>query len=225
MKHFYTGIVGTFLVAWTVQVLVPYTSMGKLEPMVDADTGEIYPVNISGLAAQGARVYAANGCVSCHTQQARSPYMGADIARKWASRRSVARDYMYENENFLGTLRMGPDLSGVGAWDVAKTGEADLSTTAVRQKTAAWHYKHLYNPRLVNPKSFMPGFPWLFKEIPIKGEMSGHALALAGEFSPQKGNQIVPSHEAEALVAYLLSLNKNHSLPEAKVAVAEVAAK
>jgi len=33
--------------------------------------------------------------------------------------------------------------------------------------------------------------------------------------SPPEGYEVVPTYEAEALVAYLLSLNRNYPLPEA----------
>lgn len=216
MKYFFPGIFGAFFFAWIVQIGVPYASLSRLEPVVDPDTNQPYPYNISGLAQQGRAVYAANGCVSCHTQQVRANSLGGDAIRGWGSRQSVARDYIYEDAVFLGSMRLGPDLSSVGARDLAKTGLEDLTTVEARQKNAAWHYIHLYNPRIVSPKSNMPSFAYLFDRRKIKGEPSPKALALPGKFAPEDGYEIVPSPEAEALVGYLLSLNKNHDLPEAK---------
>ncbi|HEY5895419.1 MAG TPA: cbb3-type cytochrome c oxidase subunit II [Chthoniobacterales bacterium] len=222
MKYFFPGILAAFLIGWFGQILLPYRALSRIDPFVDADTNEIYPVNVAGIANQGREVYIANGCVSCHTQQVRADYMGGDLERNWGTRRTVARDYMYENPVLLGTLRVGPDLAGVGARDLAGTGEADLTTAASQEKLARWHYIHLYNPRIVSPDSNMPAYKWLFEEREIKGQISLNALNLPPAFAPKPGYEIVPKPEAEKLVGYLLSLNKNHSLPEAKAAAPAV---
>src|SRR5213080_3538664 len=69
----------------------------------------------SGMVQWGARVYAANGCVYCHSEQVRADYAGADIERKWGDRRSAPRDYIFERPVFLGKMRMGQDLANIGA--------------------------------------------------------------------------------------------------------------
>ena len=92
----------------------------------------------------------------------------------------------------------------------------DLSTVEARTKTARWHYLHLYNPRIVQQNSNMPSFAYLFKTTKIKGERSAKALDLPAPYTPAEGYEVVPSPEAEALVGYLLSLDKNHDLPEMK---------
>jgi cytochrome c oxidase cbb3-type subunit II len=40
-------------------------------------------------------------------------------------------------------------------------------------------------------------------------------LKLEGADAPRPGHEIVPTAEAEALVAYLLSLKRDYALPEA----------
>src|SRR5260370_9752756 len=67
------------------------------------------------MAEGGRRVYAANGCVYCHSQQIRADYAADDIERKWGDRRSAPRDYIFERQVFLGKMRMGADLANVGA--------------------------------------------------------------------------------------------------------------
>ena len=69
----------------------------------------------SGMVTRGARVYAANGCNYCHSQQVRAEYSGADIERKWGDRRSAPRDYIFERPVLLGKMRMGQDLANIGA--------------------------------------------------------------------------------------------------------------
>jgi cytochrome c oxidase cbb3-type subunit 2 len=66
------------------------------------------------MVARGNHVYVANGCVYCHSQQVRPDYVAADIDRKWGTRRSAPRDYIFERPVQLGQERMGPDLSNEG---------------------------------------------------------------------------------------------------------------
>jgi len=67
------------------------------------------------MVTRGARVYAANGCNYCHSEQVRAGYSGADIERKWGDRRSAPRDYIFERPVLLGKMRMGQDLANIGA--------------------------------------------------------------------------------------------------------------
>ena len=56
---------------------------------------------------------------------------GADIARGWGLRQSVAADYLYDAPVQLGSLRAGPDLTIIGA----------------RHPDLDWQLQHLYAPR------------------------------------------------------------------------------
>ena len=152
-----------------------------------------------GVAQQGSRVFAANGCVYCHSQFARDKTEGGDIDRGWAKRRTVARDYMNDRQVFLGVSRLGPDLTNVG----------------VRQKDAQWYYRLLYNPQSISPTSTMPAYRWLFREQKIAGQAANNALKLEGPEKPRPGYEIVPTAEGESLVGYLLSLKRDYNLPEA----------
>jgi hypothetical protein len=68
----------------------------------------------SGMADRGRKIYAANGCVYCHSQQVRADYAASDIDRKWGTRRSAPRDYIFERPALLGKMRVGPDLANIG---------------------------------------------------------------------------------------------------------------
>ena len=94
--------------------VVPNLQIGSLNPQTDEDGGDAYPVPLSGMVVRGARVYASNGCVYCHSQQVRPEYGGSDIERHWGERRSAPRDYIFEPIVFLGKMRIGPDLANVG---------------------------------------------------------------------------------------------------------------
>lgn len=110
----FLGIFGTFAFSWAGLVLVPNYQIGHLDPQVDEDGNDPYPAPKSGMADRGRRIYAANGCVYCHSQQVRADYAASDIDRKWGTRRSAPRDYLFERPVVLGKMRVGPDLSNIG---------------------------------------------------------------------------------------------------------------
>jgi cytochrome c oxidase cbb3-type subunit 2 len=116
---------------------------------------------------------------------------GADIARGWGMRHSVAEDFLYDNPVQLGSLRVGPDLADVGR----------------RLPDANWQLLHLYAPKSVAKDSMMPPFRYLFETKKIGATPSPAALNLPKEFAPADGYEVVPKPEAKKLVAYLLSLH------------------
>src|SRR6266550_2826373 len=111
----FLGIFGTFAFSWVGLTLIPNWQIGHLDPQMEEDGSDAYPQPQSGMVERGRRVYAANGCVYCHSQQVRADYAADDIERKWGDRRSAPRDYIFERQVFLGKMRMGPDLANVGA--------------------------------------------------------------------------------------------------------------
>jgi len=111
----FLGIFGTFAFSWVGLTVVPNLQIGQLNPQSDEEGTDIYPMPQSGMFERGARVYASNGCVYCHSQQVRADYAGADIERKWGDRRSAPRDYIFQRPVFLGKMRMGQDIANIGA--------------------------------------------------------------------------------------------------------------
>ena len=111
----FLGIFGTFAFSWVGLTVIPNWQIGHLNPQSDEEGTDIYPMPQSGMVTQGARVYAANGCNYCHSEQVRAEYAGADIERKWGDRRSAPRDYIFERPVFLGKMRMGQDIANIGA--------------------------------------------------------------------------------------------------------------
>ncbi len=110
----FLGIFGTFAFSWAGLTFIPNFQIGHLDPQMDEDGNDVYPAPKSGMADRGRRIYAANGCVYCHSQQVRADYAASDIERKWGERRSAPRDYLFERPVLLGKMRMGPDLSNIG---------------------------------------------------------------------------------------------------------------
>src|SRR5216110_1319413 len=111
----FLGIFGTFAFSWVGLTVIPNWQIGHLNPQMEEDGSDAYPQPQSGMVERGAHVYAANGCIYCHSQQVRADYAADDIERKWGGRRSAPRDYIFERPVFLGKMRMGQDLSNIGA--------------------------------------------------------------------------------------------------------------
>jgi cytochrome c oxidase cbb3-type subunit 2 len=260
----FLGALLTFSSSWLGLVLFPFWQLRGEQPYQKDAADAPYPQPLQGQAVLGRKVYQANGCMYCHSQQVRSERFGnwwedgqmktgADIKRNWGQRRNVSRDYIYDTPTMLGTMRTGPDLANVGS-----------------RYSEAWQHAHTFNPRTFNQWSLMPSFPFLYAKERIAGEKSAKALKLgrewtvdpgyrwrpsAGEWdailsergesirsqflggggidastpegkqkllefwltTEEEGYQIVPTGEADALVAYLLALRKAEvPLPEAK---------
>ena len=218
---FFALILAAFSFLWLALVVLPWNELGHLQPIVDTDTNSLTPWDKPNAAHRGEGVYAANGCAYCHTQQVRPATSGADLVRGWGTskdengkeitRRTYPRDYIWDQQVFLGTSREG----------------ADLTNVAQRFPTATALYRYLYNPSLISPHSSMPAYRFLFVTRKISGVPSADALVLNGDDAPPAGFEIVPSPEAQSLVAYLLSRKTNYHLPDEKgpVAVAPAAPK
>jgi cbb3-type cytochrome oxidase cytochrome c subunit len=153
--------------------------------------------------------------------------LGPDLARGWGSGRSVAADYLLDQPVQLGSQRIGPDLANVG----------------LRLPSRAWHFHHLYAPTMVVPRSVMPPYRFLFEKRKRGPHPSPEAISLHGPslkfdaggtrtnwMSPDAlkpdalpaptGDEIVPTAEAQALVAYLLSLRSDVPLFERPLSAA-----
>ena len=111
----FIGIFGTFAFSWVGLTVLPNWQIGHLNPQSEEEGEDHYPQPQSGMVARGAHVYAANGCIYCHSEQVRADYAAADIERKWGTRRSAPRDYIFERPVFLGQMRIGQDLANIGA--------------------------------------------------------------------------------------------------------------
>jgi cbb3-type cytochrome oxidase cytochrome c subunit len=156
--------------------------------------------------------------------------VGPDIARGWGLARSVAADFLFDRPVMLGSQRIGPDLANVG----------------VRLPDANWHFRHLYDPTSVVAKSVMPPYRFLFEArtstLPIhrpatnvpatamaaisgsRTNFANGATLLAAPGDVETGVELVPTEDARALVAYLLSLRVSTPLLERPLTAAAPAA-
>ena len=291
------GIFGTFSFSWIGLILIPNGQIGHLDPQTDEEGGDAYPAPHSGMAERGRRVYAANGCYYCHSQQIRADYAAADIDRKWGERRSAPRDYIFDRPVLLGKERMGPDLANIGKRAPAEAETPSAANAAMTAPSgsaappppapspaqspaaspaqspaaqnappapapaqsspaqpppgapppaaalpvganaspaptaspnsvtgeappysAAWHHRHLYAPRSITLDSNMPAFRFLYQKRQVGSQPDADALQFTGPDAPPEGYEIVPTYDAQCLVAYLMSLDQSHPLKEVKSA-------
>lgn len=130
--------------------------------------------------------------------------VGADMARGWGRRRSVAEDFLYDSPAMPGSQRVGPDLANIG----------------VRQPDIQWHLRHLYAPGSVVKGSVMPPYRFLFERRKAGSRPSPNALSGTRELGVEDGYEIVPKPEALALAAYMTSLKSDAPLYSAPFSIA-----
>ena len=179
--------------------------MLRLRPSLG--TGVSVPVVLArGMAKDDVDAISKKLTVAGAKTQVKMNLRGADMDRGWGKRRSVSLDYLYDKTVMTGSHRLGPDLSNIGE----------------RQHSRVWHLTHLYDPRRLTSEesvagvdSLMPAYPYLFTKRPRSAPHAvGHREALR---SPGNDFELVPTPEAEALVAYLQSLESGAGLYEAPV--------
>jgi cytochrome c oxidase cbb3-type subunit 2 len=194
----FLGIFFSMVLSFGGLILGPHARIGQQGQVPNNATnaiGQLYPYTRAGLAREGADVYRSLGCVECHTRQVRG--LGADRERGWGARITVAQDYLGDYPVLLGNLRIGPDLANV----------------ALRQPDRKQLYLHLYDPQQVMPGSMMPPYRFLFETKKLLPGQQASDDALAVKVQP--GFELIPTHRAHALVAYLQSLEATAPLFEA----------
>ena len=203
LAKFTFGIFSTLGIAWLAFVVGARSQYGDLVPTAEVleedgsipDGSDLYPINLSGLAKQGAEEYAALGCVSCHTQQVRRVETGFDVERGWGKRPSVPRDYVLQEHVLLGNSRIGPDLANVG----------------LRGYSEEWFHRHLFEPQSIFPDSLCPPTPFLYKKIE---EPTTADIEIASTDDSEGSRFVRPTVRSNRLVAYLMSLKQDYELPE-----------
>ena len=130
LRTFIFALAASFGVAWLSIIVLPFFKMRALAPIplslaADGASGIFFPKR-TGRVADGARVYAENGCYLCHTQVVRPTYAGHDLYRPdWGGlkddadrgdtrRETNAYDFFGEKFAQIGVTRTGPDLSNIG---------------------------------------------------------------------------------------------------------------
>ncbi len=186
-KKIVLGALAIITFATVALVILPYMQFKKI-----AAPDGLKPY--TNQQALGRKVYMANGCIYCHSQQPRDANLGPDAKRGWG-RASVPADYAYDQIHLLGTMRTGPDLFNIGA----------------RQPSADWHLGHLYQPRAYTPGSIMPAFPFLFVER--KGPaVAGEVVVTLPPQYAKPGVTIIATQDAVNLVEYLKGMDHTYKI-------------
>ena len=231
-KSFIIGMLLSFGAAWVFIIAVPTTKMANIEPvkMSSEEDAELYRKKVSGRMLEGGKLYAANGCYTCHTQLIRPTTLGRQIWREDMAgvvnvqdnidtrRETSVNDFTGEDYAQIGLTRMGPDLSNFG-YRAKKYGDA------VGMTAEQWVLAHLYNPRNSDIRLGEGGekinLDWsncsaqkqMFKKVPLNGRP--HALAIKADCNKCDGEkQIIPTEQARLLANYLTSLKRDDAMPE-----------
>lgn len=191
---------GVVFIALSIMIaILPAFQMQETEPIPGQKP-------LSANERKGLRVYVAENCMACHTQQVRN----IEMDNVWGSRPSIPSDYFFskkrldvwrQSPSLLGSERTGPDLTNIGK----------------RQPSEDWHLLHLYNPRAVVPESVMPSYVWLFREVDstLVGK-DDKTIAVPKEYFNKPGMKIVATEDALLLIEYIKSLQQME-LPGGKV--------
>lgn len=124
-----------------------------------------------------------------------------DVQNGVALRQSVTRDFMHDTHAMPGVMRLGPNLANAGG------------TPALADSNQ--FYLHLYQPRLINEKSAMPPYRYLFRKVKLNAGESVPDNALK-HADLEEDYAIIPTEKAEALFEFLKSL-RTDALPEAPI--------
>jgi cytochrome c oxidase cbb3-type subunit I/II len=167
------------------------------------------------LELQGRDIYIREGCVSCHSQMVRPFRSETERYGEY----SKAGEFVYDHPFLWGSRRTGPDLH--------REGKGNKNA-----KPHAWHYKHLFDPRITSPGSIMPMYPWLLEDdldisntatkinamrtlgVPYqKGyekiandDLKAQAKQIADELNAEEDINTTADKEIIALIAYLQRL-------------------
>lgn len=226
-KAFLIGMPASFGLAWMCMIAIPAAKMSSLPPvkMSSEEDAEYYQHRTSGRILNGAEIYAANGCYTCHSQLIRPTYLGSQIFRKDVAgvsneegdtrRETHYDDYTGEKYAQIGLTRMGPDLSNFGHRAEAYAAKTGMSAEQ-------WVIGHLYNPRngdlQLGDQGEKTDMTWsncpsqlqMFEEKEFVGQ--GEPLAVVSDTVAM--TQVVPREQALVLTDYLLSLKRDSILPE-----------
>lgn len=139
--------------------------------------------------------------------------MGPDLSNIGSDQRIIKTLKLYKDERFV-EANFKWETAAQSTENSAKIREeyTDEEWAVLVKDYKTYLLQHLYSPRSLNEWSLMPSFKSLFKEIPLVGQPSAHAIDLD---EVKEGFQAVPGPEAEALVSYLMSLDQSYALPEA----------
>jgi cytochrome c oxidase cbb3-type subunit I/II len=171
------------------------------------------------LELAGRDIYIREGCFNCHSQMIRPLRYETDRYGEY----SKPGEFVYDHPFLWGSRRIGPDLAREGG-----------------RYPDLWHVRHMRQPRDIEAKSIMPGYPWMltytldFAQIQgrvdamaMLGVPYGDAIGTAPEMARAQAASIAQGIQASggpadladkeivAMVAYLQRLGRDVSAPAA----------
>ena len=180
-------------------------SSAASSPLVNEDTGDIYPIDVSGVQAQGRAVYVSQGCVACHTEQVR----GRERRRGYRPRLGRAPDGgagLHLRE--AGVARLYAVRAGPGEYREPEGPGRPGQVHARRGITCTCTTRR--RPR---PGSIMPSYKFLFEKRKIVGPAGcGRAQVDRRRGAAGRVTRSCRATEARDLVAYLTTLDHSHPL-------------
>jgi cytochrome c oxidase cbb3-type subunit I/II len=109
------------------------------------------------LEVLGRDIYIREGCLGCHSQMIRPFRSETERYGEY----SKAGEFVYDHPFLWGSERKGPDLAREGG-----------------KYPAAWHYRHMDNPRDTSPGSIMPRYSWLLTQKMQTDSLPARLIAL-----------------------------------------------
>ena len=139
------------------------------------------------LIRMGERLYAAEGCWYCHTDQTRTLVQDTVLngSESYPAPPSSANEFIYDEVTFPGTRRIGVDISRVGA----------------KKPGRDWHISHFWSPQTASKGSIMPAFQHFFDEDP-RGKSArtegvpNLPFEAVYQYLMTKGTRITPPNQA-----------------------------
>jgi len=135
----------------------------------------------------GEHIFTIEGCWYCHTDQTRTLVQDVVLngSESFPAPPSSPNEYIYQNVTFMGTRRIGPDLSRVG----------------VKRPSRDWHKGHFWFPKTASPGTIMPAFRHFFDNDPRGTPSSPYGIPnyqfeAIFQYLMTKGTRITPPTQA-----------------------------
>ncbi len=139
------------------------------------------------LIAYGEHLFTIEGCWYCHTDQTRTLVQDTVLngSDEYPAPPSSPNEYVYQQVSFMGTRRIGPDLSRVG----------------VKRPHRDWHKGHFWSPKTTSKGTIMPAYQHFFDDDPrgTSGDSTGvpnHKFEAIFQYLMTKGTRITPPTRA-----------------------------
>lgn len=173
----FLGSFVALLLSWLGLVVVPQVQLRDLQPVKNDTTGKYYPLQRLGLARQGAEVYRANACYTCHSQQVRQEgyYFQAVIDK--AGTNEMALEAALTKAN--------PELAGISyeAGDKLALGERDDRRDAylldIRRKT---RFEQLFDNEKIGEFEAKVRFDFIPTGVDIEVRKWGVRASVAADY-------------------------------------------